>query len=140
MFPFAEEPFTIHVSIPTNMPSGNGYQLDVRNTDLVMKRHFRSKNSHEMYFEITRYHTLRDISEAYSLFTDELQKQFEVIDIEPLQPTEVGGRTALEFRFSWTLASRQAVFIEQPDALYRIIYDPELPLNLQILDTVTFST
>lgn len=137
---FHEEPFTIHFRIPTSMPSGNGYRLDKRETELVTKRHFRSEGSHELYFEITRYHTLRDREEAYRLFSDSLRQQFEVIDIEPLQTMFIRGRAAVGFGFRWPEAGRQTIFITQPDALYRLIYDPTLPLNHQILDTLTFTT
>lgn len=137
---FHEAPFTLQFRVPTQMPSGNHYRLDVRETELVAKRHFRSEGSHELYLELTRYHTLRDVQEAYRLFTDNLRQQFEVIEIDPLQAMVVANQSAVGFGFHWPETDRQAVFLTRPDALYRIIYDPALSINRQILDTITFTT
>lgn len=130
--------FAMRFQYPAELPSGKPYVIEETETAVMVRRHLRTFESSELYFEVRRYTEPREAREGYQLFVESLRQQFEVVEIEALSRCEIGGEAAVGFGFEWPEAQRETVFVERPDGLYRIIYDPTLPLNLQILQSVTF--
>ena len=46
---------------------------------------------------------------------------------------------AYQYSFTWNGNERKVVLVEQAEWLYRVIYDPESPINLDIVGTIHFA-
>jgi hypothetical protein len=60
--------------------------------------------------------------------------------VSELKDSTFASQPALEYSFVWTdnnLEKKRSVFlIHKGEALYRVIYDPHAPLNLEVLETL----
>jgi len=69
-----------------------------------------------------------------------LEKRFELDDfaITGLNETRLVLQPAYEYAFKWRQKERAVILVQKDRAVYRIIYDPHSPLNLQVLATIEF--
>jgi hypothetical protein len=103
-----------------------------------LKIHVQSKGSRELYFEITR-HLNVTAQEIYEREKEFVTRQLEA-EVSELKDSTSASRVALEYNFTWTEnkleKKRNVFFIHKGEALYRIIYDPQTPLSLEVLETL----
>ena len=92
-----------------------------------------------MYFEVVYYPNLL-AQEEYQQHKQYLEKRFELGDftITGLNETRLGLHPAYEYAFKWGQKERAVILVQKDHAMYRIIYDPYSPLNLQVLSTIEF--
>jgi len=123
--------FALRFQVPDTTPNGHPVEMD------EVRLHFRSSGSNEVYFEVTR-HLHVSAQESYARETHFLRERFAEVTVTPLQASTVAEQPAFTFSFRWTEGQRTVVLIEQAAALYRIIYDPRSPYNLEMLATIAF--
>lgn len=97
--------------------------------------HFRSKDSREVYFEITNYQDLSAQME-YQRHKENLEKRPEGFSVTDLKAIRWMSQPAYEYSIKWSQAARVAMLIEAENITYRILYDPYSPVNVQILLTL----
>ena len=123
--------FGLSLRYPTSTPSGQQVRFD------DIRLHAQSEDGSEVYFEVTRHLNMTAASlyqkERDSVFS---QRQAMVTD---LSKTTFAESPAHEYSFTWNGKERKVVLIEQAEWLYRVIYDPRSPVNLDIVGTIQFA-
>ena len=104
----------------------------------AIRVHFTSKNSHELYFELTKYIDLSPPIE-YQHHKESLEKRFDPFSISDLKEIRWMAQPAYKYSFKWKQGARIVRLIETENATYRILYDPSSPLNAQILSTLQWT-
>jgi hypothetical protein len=98
-----------------------------------------SQESQEIYFEVARYANLL-AEESYKLFREGIEKRGDEFSISELKETELAKQPAFECFVKGPGMERVVTFIQKGETLYRVIYNPQSPLNEQILATLEFSS
>lgn len=135
---FSHPGFSLRFQYPD--PTPEGYAVEWKEGWLepaVPRVHLTSPGSQELYFEVTRYPGLTP-EEGYEQFKQKLVRQFGGVEIGRLEGAMVAGRPGFTFTFRWTAATRTALFVPSNGILYRIVYNPQSPLNEQVLSTLSF--
>ena len=119
---------------PTETPQGHLVALD------EYKVHFQSLGSAELYFEITRYlkTSVHDSYEREKVFVQERLNA----SVSGLTETVFKDYPAFKYSITWqeeVKKERQVFLISKGEWLYRIIYDPNAPLNKGVLDSLELS-
>jgi hypothetical protein len=127
---FSDPKFALQFQYPETTPKGHPVEMD----DIRM--HFRSKDSPEVYFEVSR-HLHFSAKELYEREKGYIEKQLDQPDVRELKAITIAAQPAFEFSFTWSGGERVVILIEKQATLYRVIYDPRSPLNLQIVATLT---
>lgn len=135
---FSDSRFGVRFRYPN--PTPQGYPVEVRETDQagLLRAHLVSNDSQEIYFELTRY---SDISAqaAYAELEAALKGRFgKDVIMSELQDGTLAGLPVLECAFRWPQGERRVIFVQRDEALYRLLYNPQSPLNEQILAAVEF--
>lgn len=99
--------------------------------------HFRSEQSEELYFEVSRHWKL-SVQEAYERERSFGLKQFGPGAVSELMEITFAGQAAFTFSIQWDGEERTVALIEKGKMLYRVLYDPRSPLNTKILSTLVF--
>ncbi len=124
--------FGLKFTYPETTPRGHPIEFD------DIKIHVQSKGSRELYFEITR-HLNVTAKEIYEREKEFVTKQLGA-KVSELKDSTFASHVALEYNFTWTENNlekkRNLFFIHKGEALYRIIYDPQAPLSLEVLETL----
>ncbi len=123
--------FALRFQYPDTTPDGHPVEMD------EVRLHVRSAGSTEVYFEVSR-HLHVSAHEWYAHEARGLRARFADVRVTPLQASTVAEQPAFTFSFRWAEGQRTAVLIEQNTALYRILYDPRSPYNLELLATIAF--
>lgn len=97
-------------------------------------------DARSLYFEITVYEDGRDLAESLYRLVDELRARYADLQTTPVHSCQIGGVPARQFAFAWNDTRREAIYLQDGNNVVRIIYDPRGPLNLAILETISFST
>ena len=126
---FSYSKFALQFQYPETTPTGHPVEID------DIRVHFRSKDSPELYFEVSRHlhHSAQEVYEREKAF---VEKQLAESVVRALLPITIAGQLAFEFSFQWAGGERTVLLIEKQEALYRVIYDPRSPLNLEVLSTL----
>ena len=101
----------------------------------MLRVHILAPKSREVYFEVSRYDSLSAKAE-YQQHKEHLTKQFDPLAISELKETLCASLPGYEYSFEWDHGRRVVLLVERADAMYRIIYNPRFPVNLQILSTM----
>ena len=101
----------------------------------IVRVHFRSKDSREVYFEITKYQDLSAQME-YVRHKENLEKRPEGFAVTDLKEIHWMSQPAYEYSVRWSKGSRIVRLLETDNSTYRFLYDPYSPLNFQILLTL----
>ena len=135
---FSDPRFAFGFQYPQITPQGHLVEKAESQDQVIVRIHFRSKDSHELYFEITKYFDL-PAQVKYQRHKESLEIRLEQFSISGLKEIRWLSQPAYEYSFKWHKGARVVRFIETESATYRIIYDPNSPLNVQILSTVQWT-
>ena len=120
---------------PETTPQGHFVEVTENQEENIVRAHFRSKDSHEVYFEITKYPNLSAQME-YERHKENLEKKPERVVVTDLKEIRCMVQTAYEYSLRWSRGSRIIRLIEIENVTYRILYDPKSHLNVQMLSTL----
>ena len=126
---FSYPKFALQFQYPETTLTGQPVEID------DIRVHFRAKDSSEFYFEVSRqlHHSAQEVYEREKAY---IEKQWAEAVVRALLPITIAGHPAFEFTFQWAGGERTVLLIEKEEALYRVIYDPRAPLNLEALSTL----
>ncbi len=127
---------TFQFSYPETTPRRFPVALKETHRDNVSRVHLTSLDSRELYFEVTCYYALT-AREGYDQLKEGMQERFGECTVTELQKTRLNGSPAFVFSFQCPFIHRKVYFLEKASATYRVLYDPTLPLNEQVLASVT---
>ena len=106
--------------------------------DEAIRLHFTSKESHELYFEITKYINLPAEVE-HQKHKESLENRPGEYVVSDLKEIRWMSQPAYEYSIKWRQGARIVTLIETENTTYRILYDPNSPLNVQILSTLQWT-
>jgi hypothetical protein len=132
---FADSRFALRFQYPKVTPQGHLVEMAESQAKDMVRIHFTSKDSREVYFEITQYYDFSAKME-YQRHKENLEKRPEEFVVTGLKEIPWMSQRAYEYSLDWSQATRVVRLIEIGDTLYRILYDPQSPLNLRILSTI----
>jgi hypothetical protein len=132
---FSDPRFALQFRYPRLATDGEPVQQVETQQAGMLRMHILAPESREVYFEVTRYDSLSAESE-YRRHQDYLVSQFDPIVISELQETVLASMPAYEYSFEWDQGARIVLLVERGPETYRMIYNPRVPVNLQILATI----
>jgi hypothetical protein len=132
---FDDKRFALQFKYPSKTPQGSLIDRTEGQHDETIRVHFISRDSEELYFEVTKYHGLPP-REEYRRHKEELKKRFTELSITDIQEINWKSLPAYEYSFDGPPGRRSVTMFEKNEVTYRILYDPRSPLNLQVLSTV----
>ena len=135
---FADSSFALGFQYPRTTPQGHTVEKAESQGDEWVRVHFTSKDSRELYFEITKYFDLRAQVE-YQRHRAFLQESLEQFSISVLKEIHWMSQSAYEYSFKWEQGARVVILLESDHTTYRILYDPYSPLNARILSTLQWT-
>ena len=130
--------FALGFRYPKITPQGHLVEKVERDDDKVIRVHFTSKESHELYFELTKYLDLPPQAE-YQNHKDYLENRPDAYVVSDLREIRWMSQIAYEYSIKWREGARIVRLIETDAATYRLLYDPKSPLNVQILSTIQWT-
>lgn len=132
---FTDPRFALGFQYPKITHQGHFVEWTESEEKDFVRVHFRSKDSREVYFEITKYQDLSAQME-YQRHKENLEKRPEGFSVTDLKEIRWMSQPAFEYSIKWSQAARVAMLIEAENLTYRILYDPYSPVNVQILLTL----
>lgn len=137
-YEFRDSSFSLVFKYPESTPEGSTVEQTESSSGDLARVHFVSRDSGELYFEITKYRDLHPEQE-YEQHSAALRKRFAKMSITDLQVSDWNSLVAYEYSFAWDQGVRSVILIERGDGLYRILYDPRSVLNVRLLSTVEWT-
>ncbi len=134
---FSEPQFELRFKYPETTPQGRPVDVNEIRRDEAIRFHLTSQESQEIYFEVARYANLL-AEESYKLFREGIEKRGVEFSAGELKETELASQPAFECFVKGPGMERVVTFIQKGETLYRVIYNPQSPLNEQILATLEF--
>lgn len=135
---FVDTRFALGFRYPPTTPQGHPVEKTESQKDDVVRVHFTSKNSQELYFEVTKYFGLPAQVE-YQQHKKSLEERTEEFVVSDLKEILWMSQPAYEYSIKWDNSARAVILLETDQATYRILYDPYSPLNIQILSTLQWT-
>jgi hypothetical protein len=132
---FKDSRFSLRFKVPERTPQGRFVNKTESEQGDPIRVHFISQNSKELYFEVTKYERLSAQTE-YQQHRANLEKRFSEFFITELKEMNWKSHSAYEYSFEWEQGKRSVILVGRNTDVYRFLYDPRSPLNLQILSTV----
>ena len=123
--------FGLTLQYPTSTPSGQQVRFD------DIRLHAQSEDGTEVYFEVTR-HLNMPAASLYEKERDSLISLRQAM-VTDLSKTNLAGLPAHEYAFTWNCNERNIFLVEQAEWLYRVIYDPRSPINVEIVGSIQFA-
>ncbi len=121
--------FALQFQYPDTTPQGHAVEMD------DVRVHFRSYDSEEAYFEVSRYARL-SVAAVYEREKGFVTDQLQGGEVTELRAIALGAQPAHAFSIRWEGGERVVILIEHQAYVYRFIYDPRSQLNRQVLATV----
>lgn len=136
---FTHPTIQVRFRYPAATPQGHAVDIEERQGAESSRVHLLSRPAQEVYFEVGRYGEL-SAQEEYQRHTSYLQARFEgeAFSVSELQESSLGGSQALRYVLTWSDRERVVTLVQRQRDVYRVIYDPRAPLNVQILETLEF--
>ena len=132
---FEDQRFSLVFKIPEGTPQGHNVERIDSQQDIAVRVHFVSRNSKEVYFEVTKYVDLAPMVE-YQLHKADLERRFSDLSITDLETSHWKSFPAHVYSFRWNKSTRSVLLVKRGNCTYRILYDPQSKLNTEILSTV----
>lgn len=132
---FSDPRFALGFQYPEITHQGHFVERTESEEKDIVRVHFRSKDSREVYFEITKYQNLSAQLE-YQRDKENLEKLPEGFVVAALREIRWMSQPTYEYSIKWSQVARVARLIEDESTTYRILYDPYSPLNVRILSTL----
>jgi hypothetical protein len=101
----------------------------------MLRVHFLTPNTREVYFEISNYDSLPAVSE-FRQHTENLKELLQTLHITELSTTHCASLPAFQYGFKCKQGVRTVILVEHGKATYRILFDPVQSVNLKILSTL----
>jgi len=134
---YSHQNLSVVLKYPSPTPQGNSVNINEQSTPSSFRAHFVSEGSDEIYFEVGRYSNL-SVKQVIADFLKDVTGRIENLKISEVEELTYADSPARHLSIHWPGKERVILFIEKEDALYRIIHDPNSPINIQILDTLEF--
>ena len=131
---FKDSRFSLQFRYPPKTPQGHFVNKTESQQDKAVRVHFVSRDSQELYFEVTKYQALH-AQDEYRQHRQDLEKRLDEFNIKDLEQITWKSLPAYEYSFKWSQGARSVILVERNGETYRILYDPRSPLNVQILST-----
>ena len=132
---FSDPRFTLRFFYPRIGTSGEPVErLDAQQPGLL-RVHFLTPKSREVYFEVSKYGSLSAVSE-YQQHTENLQKLLQKLYLTELAETRCASLPASQYTFEWEHGARTVILVERGDITYRFLFDPIRDINFKILSTL----
>lgn len=135
---FSDPRFALHFRYPARTPKGAPVEVSHSAPEEAPRVHLKAAGGREVYFEVTRYSNLL-ATQHYSEMAQYTRRRRDELAVSDLERTRCAGRPAMRFRLYHGRLEREIILVEAGEHLYRLLYDPDLPLNTAILETVTFT-
>ena len=132
---FTDPRFVLGFQYPPITPQGHLVERAERQREAAIHIHLTSKDSPELYFEITKYINLPPEAE-YQQHKENLEKRPERFVVSDLKEIQWLSQPAYEYSLKWGQARRIVRLIQVENDTYRFLYDPKSPLNARILLTI----
>lgn len=130
--------FALGLRYPPITPQDHVVEKVESQHDGAIRVHLISKESRELYFEITKYVDLPAQVE-YHKHKEYLKSRPDDYMVSDLQNIRWMSQIAYEYSIKWRQGARIVKLIETDDATYRVLYDPNSPLNVQVLSTLQWT-
>ena len=130
--------FALGFKYPQITPQGHLVEKVETQSEERIRVHFMSKESRELYFEITKYIGLPAQAE-YQNHKEYLENRPEGHIVSDLREIRWMSQTAYEYSIKWRQGTRIVMLIETDNTTYRVLYDPDSPLNVQVLSTLQWT-
>ena len=130
--------FALRFRYPQVTPQGHIVEKDESQIDEAIRVHFTSKESYELYFEISKYTALPAQAE-HQKHRESLENRPGGYVVSDLKEIRWMSQPAFEYSIKWQEGARVVMLIEADNATYRILYDPNSPLNVQVLSTLQWA-
>ena len=130
--------FALGFRYPEITPQGHIAEKAETQDEERIRIHFTSKESHELYFEITKYVDLPAQAEYqdHKEYLENMPDEYVVSDLKEIRRM---SQPDYEYSIKWREGARIVMLIETDDATYRVLYDPNSPLNVQVLSTIQWT-
>lgn len=135
---FSDPRFELGFQYPPTTPQGHIVERAESPEAAAIRIHFKSKDSRELYFEITKHSNLPAPVE-HEQHKESLVKRPGGFVVSDLKEIRWMSQPAYEYSLKWHMGARVVILIEVDKSTYRILYDPYSPLNVQILSTVQWT-
>lgn len=132
---FKDPRFSLQFNYPSQGSDGEGVDVVETQQDGVLRAHVLTPKSREIYFEVTQYDALPALFE-YQRHRENLLKQFDSFTISALIESVCASLPAYEYSFEWHHGRRVVLLVERGAWTYRLLYNPQAAVNMQILSTV----
>jgi hypothetical protein len=132
---FKDSQFSLLFKYPEETPQGHFVDKAESLQGESIRIHLASRDSKELYFEVTKYQDLPAQME-YHQYREKLEQRFSELIITELKEMIWKSHPTSEYSFEWKQGARSVLLVRRDDATYRILYDPRSPLNTQILSTI----
>lgn len=136
---FKDQRFSLKFRYPEETPQGFPVEIMEREHNGMVRVHLVSSQKKELYFEVTKYPAL-SAQFIFQEHTAELESRFEDLLITELREIDGQAKPAHEYSFRWNQGVRSVLLFERQHVIYRILYDPQAPLNTEVLSTLEFIT
>ena len=130
--------FALGFRYPQTTPQGHIVEKVESQGDEAIRVQFISKDSRELYFELTKYIDLSPQAE-YQRHKESLEKRPDRFIVSELKEIRWLSQPAYEYSLKWKQGTRTVRLIEADNVTYRILYDPYSPLTVQVLSTVQWT-
>jgi hypothetical protein len=133
---FLRAGFKLRFSYPTVTPEGHEVDLAEEESEGASRVHLTSRDSQEIYVEITHFAGLTPDQE-YAHHRPYLEQRFGAGSVGEAGTSTLGGFPVWTYAFRWDQGERSVILFNLGGDTYRIIYDPRSPLNEQIISTIS---
>jgi predicted kinase len=135
---FDDSRFDLQFRYPRETSEGNRIEKKERQENEVIRVHLVSRDSQQLYLEVTKYQGL-DPKQEYERHKEDLEKRFQELSITDIQAIDWKSLPGYQYSFEWPQGRRSVMVFDRNGSTYRILYDPRSPLNLQVLSTVEWT-
>ena len=132
---FSDPRFALQLFYPQIGTGGEPVERLDKQQPGMLRVHFLTPKSREVYFELSKYGSLSAVSE-YQQHTENLQKLFQKLRLTELVETRCASLPASQYTFEWEHGMRTVILVEREAATYRFLFDPVHAINYKILSTL----
>ena len=131
---FAPESFPVRFRYPQSV---EGVRVTVREDQQEGNARIHLSAEGKLYFELLCLRNLTPQLE-YERHRAYLEDRFGPGSVSDIEPTAIGSFAVATYSFAWPQHCRTVVSVAHGADTFRVIYDPEIPLNLELLGTLRF--
>ncbi len=134
---FSRPDFAAKLAYPDPTPAGMEIRITEDSRPHIHRFHFTSPGSGEVYFEIGRFPDVEPEA-ARGDFLSEVQSRIEGLVVGAPEQVQLAASPAERIEIRWPGKRRWVHFFNLDRDTWRVILDPDSPINLRILESVRF--